>query len=456
MRRAPPFPREAATSAALLRDLEDKKHHPSILGKDVSNAKRPISCSLVDHTSGPAFGCGGNVAAEKGSILCVKAVGKIPGSVVSTAAALEHPLDINLSVDDSLHLSPCDLIPSVLNTTEHDISSNGASPPGPVAVHTLLDNKSDAPSELRATRDESSIGHKFRRMLNSTHAVANNLKVKELQWFPYLDQFKVKDRVLTSTQILEMLGPYMLEERKERIKRVVANRTYTVCPVVEGLLDLGNISAVFRSADALGFQSVHVISNETDKRYKKNRKISMGSEKWLDAELYQATGDCFEELRSRGYQIAIASLTEKAVPIFDMDWTVPTAVVFGNEYKGVSMEALQLADFCCYIPMEGMVDSFNVSVAAGIMMHHAVNDRKARAGKHGDLGEEEQRILSADFFLRHSSKSLSVIDRLLQIKQEERKTDLRSVLMGDLELDIELPEYLKLDLDKICLEFSPS
>ncbi|MCO5605883.1 hypothetical protein L7F22_060068 [Adiantum nelumboides] len=306
------------------------------------------------------------------------------------------------------------------------------------------------------TRSGSSKNNKPRRMLNSCHAVINNDKVKHLPWFPYLDQFKVKDKVLTSTQIIDMLSPFMFEERKERIKRVVANRTYAVCPVVEGLLDLGNIAAVLRSADALGFQSVHVISNETDKRYKKNRRISMGSEKWLDAELYQATGDCFEELRSRGYRIAVASLTGKAVPIFDMDWTVPTAVVFGNEYKGASMEALQLADFSCYIPMEGMVDSFNVSVAAGIVLHHAVNDRKARLGKHGDLGEEEHRILSADFYLRHSSRSLSMIDRLLQIKQEVKKTDLRSVLNGDLELDFELPEYLKLDLEKVCSEFNPT
>ncbi|KAI5057183.1 hypothetical protein GOP47_0027198 [Adiantum capillus-veneris] len=305
-------------------------------------------------------------------------------------------------------------------------------------------------------RGGSSKSGKIRRMLNSCHAAINSNKNKCLQWFPYLDQFEVKDRVLTSTQIMDMLGPFMFEERKQRIKRVVANRTYTVCPVVEGLLDIGNIAAVLRSADALGFQSVHAISNETDKRYKKNRRISMGSEKWLDAELYQATRDCFEELRSRGYRIAVASLTDKAVPIFDMDWTVPTAVVFGNEYKGVSMEAMELADFSCYIPMEGMVDSFNVSVAAGIVLHHAVNDRKARLGKHGDLGEEEQRILSADFYLRHSSRSLSLIDRLLQIKQEAKKTDLRSVLNGDLELDIELPEYLKLDLEKVCSEFNPS
>jgi tRNA G18 (ribose-2'-O)-methylase SpoU len=63
-----------------------------------------------------------------------------------------------------------------------------------------------------------------------------------------------------------MLSPFLGDERKQRIEEVVAHRTYSICIAVEGLLDLGNISAVCRSADALGFQSVHVISNGTKKK----------------------------------------------------------------------------------------------------------------------------------------------------------------------------------------------
>lgn len=61
-----------------------------------------------------------------------------------------------------------------------------------------------------------------------------------------------------------------------------------------------------------------------------------------------------------------------------MDWSQPTAIVVGNEGSGISEEALELSDLYCSIPMNGMVDSFNVSVAAGIVMHHAVCDRTAR------------------------------------------------------------------------------
>lgn len=59
--------------------------------------------------------------------------------------------------------------------------------------------------------------------------------------------------------------------------------------------------------------------------------------------------------------------------------------------------------------MNGMVDSFNVSVAAGILMHQAVCDRTSRMGSHGDLTSEERQILLAEFFLRHSKSAISIV-----------------------------------------------
>ncbi|XP_031490127.1 uncharacterized protein LOC116257481 [Nymphaea colorata] len=228
------------------------------------------------------------------------------------------------------------------------------------------------------------------------------------RWFPYLDAFRTGDTTLTCAEILESIEPRLLYARKERLKNVVKNRSYSVCLVVEGLTDFGNVSAAFRSADALGFQSVHVISRDSSKRYRENRNVSMGSEKWLDLELWNSTQDCFKVLKSRGYRIATACVGTDVVSIHDIDWTIPTAIVVGNEHSGISEEAGQLADLHCCIPMMGMVDSFNVSVAAGIIMHHAVRDRSARLGFHGDLTPEESKILLAEFYLRHRKDSVSI------------------------------------------------
>lgn len=87
------------------------------------------------------------------------------------------------------------------------------------------------------------------------------------RWFPYLDKFKTGNgKYLKSGQVLEALNPYIMDTRKERFRNAVKNRSYSVCLVVEGLCDFGNVSAAFRSADALGIQSVHVVSCDSSKR----------------------------------------------------------------------------------------------------------------------------------------------------------------------------------------------
>ncbi|KAI4352518.1 hypothetical protein L6164_006761 [Bauhinia variegata] len=110
-------------------------------------------------------------------------------------------------------------------------------------------------------------------LLNNKDDVTKLMKMKRKplhfeshRWFPYLDSFKSGNGHLKSSEILEALDPYIMDERKERFRNVVKNRSYSVCLVVEGLSDFGNVSAAFRSADALGFQSVHVIACDSFKR----------------------------------------------------------------------------------------------------------------------------------------------------------------------------------------------
>ncbi|GMY16424.1 trna (guanosine(18)-2'-o)-methyltransferase [Fagus crenata] len=107
--------------------------------------------------------------------------------------------------------------------------------------------------------------------------------------------------VMMSAKVLEALSPHILDVRKDKFRNVVRNRTYSLCLVVEGLCDLGNVSATFRSADALGFQ------------YRDNRHVSMGAEKWLDIELWNSIHDCFQVLKSRGYRIATMHVGMDAV-----------------------------------------------------------------------------------------------------------------------------------------------
>ncbi|KAG8384650.1 hypothetical protein BUALT_Bualt04G0140000 [Buddleja alternifolia] len=236
------------------------------------------------------------------------------------------------------------------------------------------------------------------------------------KWFPYLDKCKAGDAYLSSGEVLEAMDPYIMDARKEKFRNAVNNRSYSVCLVVEGLSDFGNVSAAFRSADALGIQSVHVVSCDSSKRYKYNRHVSMGAEKWLDIELWSSVEECFGVLKSRGYRIATTHLGMDAVSVYDVDWSCPTAIVVGNELRGISEEALELSDLHCSIPMRGMVDSFNVSVAAGLLMHQAVCDRTLRMGCHGDLTQKERQVLLAEFYLRHSQSAINIANEFAKRK----------------------------------------
>ncbi|XP_002970099.2 uncharacterized protein LOC9645676 isoform X1 [Selaginella moellendorffii] len=239
-------------------------------------------------------------------------------------------------------------------------------------------------------------------------------------WFPYKDEFhldKPEKQSSSSKVVIASLAEFVEKQMKERFERVVRSRSYSACFVAEALDNAGNIAAIFRSAEAFGFQSVHVITSLTVKGYKGVRRAHRGTERWLDVEVWNCAKDCIQALRSRGYRIAVTSTGHDTVSICEMDWTIPTAVIFGNEHEGASDYSTSEADILCGIPMFGMVDSLNVSVAAGILMRHAVCDRIARNGIHGDLEPEQQEILMAEFFLRYKRNSADIFSDLAKKRQ---------------------------------------
>lgn len=122
----------------------------------------------------------------------------------------------------------------------------------------------DTVEQLLANPDDVARFMKMER--RSTTSDGGERTGRESRWFPYLNRFKCGNLYLNSGEVLEALAPHMMEERKERFRRVASNRSFSVCLVVEGLSDFGNVSAAFRSADALGFQSVHVVSCDNSKR----------------------------------------------------------------------------------------------------------------------------------------------------------------------------------------------
>lgn len=215
----------------------------------------------------------------------------------------------------------------------------------------------------------------------------------------------------SSPQVIEALSPMITDERRARIEAILDRRTYNLTVVLEDLYDIGNVSAILRSADAFGLQRVNLVLNSP--RYKVDRKIALGSHKWLDFHRYHDPVACVRELQGQGYQVLATHLTEEASTLSDVDFSKPTALVFGNEHAGVSPELVQACDGCVVIPMVGFAQSFNVSVAAAIAMYHARLDRDRRLGPQGDLSDEQKQALRARFYRRCVRNSDLLLTRML-------------------------------------------
>ncbi|EFN57254.1 hypothetical protein CHLNCDRAFT_21737 [Chlorella variabilis] len=195
------------------------------------------------------------------------------------------------------------------------------------------------------------------------------------------DEFEVaKGLTISGQQVVDTLTPLMTQDRIQRIERVCAARTFNVLPIVESIYDMGNLAAVCRSADALGFGALHVIRNTRDERYKQSTRSAAGADKWLDVQVFNSTEECVLNAKRLGYQVVATHLSPDAVDISQIDWTRPTAFIMGNEKRGVSCEAVALADACAVVPMVGFVDSYNLSVAAALIMYEARRMREQALG----------------------------------------------------------------------------
>ncbi|MFT4606251.1 MAG: tRNA (guanosine-2'-O-)-methyltransferase [Rhodothermales bacterium] len=221
--------------------------------------------------------------------------------------------------------------------------------------------------------------------------------------------FGAAGRIFSHEEVSTILRPFISEPRAARIESVIGSRTGDVAVVVDGLANTGNVAAVMRTAEGLGYLNFHILSREIP--YKHSSRTSQGTEKWLDISVWDQTVDGIRAIKAAGYRVIATHLDERALPIEAYDFTIPTALVFGNELGGVSPELLAEADATCIIPMSGFAQSFNISVAAATCLYHARSDRISRQGHHGDLSEEDRSWLRAAYAFRAVGHAQEILER---------------------------------------------
>lgn len=166
----------------------------------------------------------------------------------------------------------------------------------------------------------------------------------------------------------------MTPERYEKLKAVLARRQPDLTVLMEDVHKTHNIAAIIRTCDAVGVYEAHAVSEDPELR--RHHVIAAGTRKWVPVRTHETLLAAADHLRSRDLRIVAAHLDDRAVDYRDLDYTQPTALLLGSELWGVSEDAATLADAFVRVPMQGLVESLNVSVAAALVLFEAARQRE--------------------------------------------------------------------------------
>jgi tRNA (guanosine-2'-O-)-methyltransferase len=167
-------------------------------------------------------------------------------------------------------------------------------------------------------------------------------------------------------KLLEHLETYITDSRREKFKKVLAQRTKHFTVATEDVYQLHNTSAVIRTCDVFGIQEVQIIEERNTKRI--DREIAMGAQKWVDLNRFHSVKDCLADMKQKGYQIVATTPHINDCDLHAFDISKKACFFFGREAEGLSQEVLDAADCFLKIPMVGFTESLNISVSAAIIL----------------------------------------------------------------------------------------
>jgi tRNA (guanosine-2'-O-)-methyltransferase len=185
----------------------------------------------------------------------------------------------------------------------------------------------------------------------------------------------------------------MTPERNDRFTSVLNKRQPDLTVVLENVFDPHNISAVMRTADAVGIQDIFILNTKIPPHRKWGAKSSSSAAKWLTIHQYTNADECFVELRKRYKKIYTTHLCTDAVGLHELNLTEPVALIFGNEHSGVSDEIIGMADGNFIIPQVGIIKSLNISVACAVTLYEAYR-QKNNAGHYDNLKLQGKELTS--------------------------------------------------------------
>jgi tRNA (guanosine-2'-O-)-methyltransferase len=156
------------------------------------------------------------------------------------------------------------------------------------------------------------------------------------------------------------------QRRIARIREVLEHRQADLSVVVENIWDPHNTSAIVRSADGFGAGTVHLLYT-IEETPDLSRGVSAYTDKWTTLERHDVTANLVDAVHARGQRIVVTHVDNSALDYLEVDWT--------------------------HIPMLGFAQSFNVSVAAAVILAEVARQRRAVGRLKPSWSDDKQRLL---------------------------------------------------------------
>ena len=213
----------------------------------------------------------------------------------------------------------------------------------------------------------------------------------------------------------------MTPKRFEKIKNVLNKRQHDLTVILDNVHKPHNIAAIIRSCDATGIGTIHAKCKNS--KIGLNLKAASGSNQWVNVKIHDTLSELLNSLLKDNYKIFVANNSKNAIDFREVNYTSKTAVVLGAELNGVSRESLLFAREEIKIPMIGMVESLNVSVANAVILYEIQRQRK-KAGlyenKRLEISEYNKLLFELTYpevasVLENKGRSYPKLDRYGQI-----------------------------------------
>lgn len=204
-------------------------------------------------------------------------------------------------------------------------------------------------------------------------------------------------------RVISWLSPLVAADRLALLDSVTRRRRTDVTLLLDRFYDPHNNAAVLRTAEAFGLTGIHAVPGEQGAQL--SQSVAQGVDKWIDFSVHASTDAACDAIEAAGYELVGADMSGDAPESLT---EVPrVCLVMGTEKPGLSATARRRCKRLVSIAMAGLVESFNVSVAAALLTY-ALTQRRAPEL----LPEPQRRTLLARYLVQTVQRPEVVLTQL--------------------------------------------